>query len=74
MAYIDVELRQPLYRDSTRLLKIERYAMQRYYAAWSKRHLKSAERFFYAADRAQRLLRIAAQRNRPAYEYNGRGA
>ena len=71
MAYIDVELRQPLYRDSTRLLKLEAYAMRRYYAAWGKRHEKAAERFFFAAEKAHALF-VRAQR--PAYEYNGRVA
>ena len=77
MAYIDGELRTPLYRDSTWLLKVEQYAMQRYYASWHRRNLRAAERFYFAAERCKLLLRANARavaRSMQAYDYNGRSA
>ena len=45
-------------RDVSRLHALRGYSMRRYAAAWAQRQHAAAERYFYAAERCGRLLRI----------------
>ncbi len=49
---------RPYRRDLQRVHKLQRYAMRRYQICWIKRRIAQAERWFNAAERCSRLIRI----------------
>jgi hypothetical protein len=49
---------RPYYNDKDRVHALQRYAMRRYQICWIKRRIASAERWFNAAERCSRLIRI----------------